>query len=1187
MGIGSQLSTAAEQAGKSGAVSAGRLKELVALAQKKRKLPPLSRQELTDVLRMAKRSEDVTDADTLIRLKKTPDVSDEVTVAPVVEPVADGGEVRPFSQVGKQLVSEADPSVIVRRLDDERFVYPDGIVVDVNGTVVGKTVADDLTDVGGDTEIDNLAASATDLSEEGAPRKGGKDNLTPKTKKVEATEELAKAIWLATTRADTEATSQKSLKQLLRKAQPFRTADGYSPDFLAAFPNAEAAAERLARLEDMAGVSNADRAAEQIDTAAQAVDVANTSRPPAGNRAATSADFQAAKELVGETLPEGDWIALTAAFNKLDDDQRQAVLAGVPLDTRRFLSAMLDPNQTAPSFLPNLVAARTRPFDVSGATATARPSAPRPDTSAADSLIDQPAAPTDVLARQLEDELKAALAEAKTATGTAALEAAKNRVRAAYADIVASSGTFANLQTRFDANLSAADNASAPSAEARFAARSVNEQQQAAAALRNALITQDEMVSAERARMLRAAVPQPQPAAITPGARTPEFAAEDIPDAEMPTAFDTATALRKEAQVGVEARAAGGGMPADARMAAMGLTDKTDTQRDLPLFLRGRDRNPPLESRAEFQDRAIDTRDKTAVEDALDLTSEIDSAQAEVDAAIAQSQTATGAGDLARARQRLTAAYAALDTKYRPRIVQEKTGRVQKLPEGMDKPPKGWVIERGRRALPDSLLSRGGPQQTYDDAISAMVGFGPRPQQNINRANTGLSADDMEGMNTEARRVYGTDVDELLDGDFDPDWDVSASGLDLEANGSMKPSRLGGQPQASRVEGAAQLAFGDVNPFGMTNEDGTPLFADASAVAEEVLAKGTRFKPGTANYEMARDRLAQVIDRKFAGVAKIDPKTVTAAKKQAKTTASSPVIDNLEASSTDLGPDSVVPVAKDAVAPVSGSPSADAVQPVSGRAKTVEEIQSEADDIEREVRKQAIDEGVSKTKADKMARAARKKHVTDQMAERKASGVQPVSGAEKPVVAADDPAPKPATAAPADEVKPVATPETPAAAADEVKPVTEPVDPVPSPTARPSDTPDAVGGKPKPESKFEATTTVTSSPSFLSRYKWPLLAGGLVVGGSIASKLGGGNAGGSGGDWKLPDGVGPPGEGGGGGGEFVPVPAGSNEDATLMDSAAAAAEAERLSRALERLRSQRAMNTGRASQTIMNYNGWR
>jgi hypothetical protein len=1118
MGIGSQLSNAAQATGKTGAVSASKLKELVAIAQKKRKLPPLTRQEFDDVLRMAQRSEDIKDVDTLIRLEKTPGFADEAAV----EPVAEAGAARPFGQVGKQFVSEADPSVIVRRLDKESFVYPDGIVVDVDGNVLGKTAVDDLTDVGGDTKIDNLDASATDLGDEGASRKGGKANLTPNTKKVDATKELADAIWQSTTPTDLESTSQQSLKRLLREAQKQRTADGYSPEFLAKFPNAEAGAERLARLEEMAGVSNADRAAEQIDTAAQARGVANTPRPPAGNRAATSADFKAAKELVGETIPAGDWNALTDAFNKLDEVQRQSVLSGLPMDTRRFLSQMLDPNQQAPSFVPNLVATKTRPINEF------------------DELIAQ---------------------------RDAASAAGDTETAATLTDLLSGQGA-------------------APQDQITDAIRAINERAAASSALRNALLGQDEMVSAEKARMLRAAVPQPQPAAVTPGARSPEFAAEDVPDAEMPTAFDIATAARKEAQTAVEARAAGGGMPEKARMEAMGL-DATDTQRDLPLFLRGRDRNPPLESRNRGE-RSIESNDLRAIDKAQELESE-------VNAALKEAKTATGTAALAAAKNRLAAAYAAMDKAYPPRLVSQRTGEAKALPAGMDKPPKGWVIERGRRAMSDSRLNKGGQQQTYDEAILAMTGFRPKPQESINRANTGLSTADAASMSTEANRIFGDDANGLLDGDFDPDWSVdptgrSHAGLDLEANGSMKPGRLGGQQQASRVEGAAQLMFGDTNPFGMTDDNRTLLFANADAVAEEMLSRGTLFKPGTWNYDLAKARIAQVIDRKFAGAAKTNPKTVTAAKKQAKNTAefipdpdepdgtvvlddaaSSPAIDNLEASATEIGGKPKRKGKKTAPATDGSTP----IPPVTGKMKSVEEIQSEADVIEREARRQAIDDGYATEDADTLGRQARKAHVDTEMAARRlgADDVEPATGATPELNATPDAAATPDA--------PKTDPIEPATGADPVRLADE--DQIDAP--KPADT-DSPAGPTKPSTS--ETVVEVKKPGLIrrtmGRLKLPAIIGGITAIGIGASNMGGGGGG------TPPTGGGGGGGGGtgGGGGDFFPIPVGAGTDgSTLMDEDARAAEEARLNRALDRIRGRATTNKTPTFQTLQNYNGWR
>ena len=1048
MGIGSQLSAAAGAGSR--AVSPERLRELVAKVAAQMRLPPMSPE---DALRAAQRGETLDLRTQAMLAKDTKTFNDDIPL-------------------------------------------------------------DDLADVAGDSEIDNLDASATDIGDIGeappAPKKrGGASNLTPNTKKSDPESDLVGSIWQMTTPQDRESVSQKTAKSLLRSAQKYRTADGgYDPAFLAKLQPTPEDLDRLKVLEEMAGVSNADRAAEQIDTAAQAVSAANTPRPPAGNRSATQADLQAAKALAGEALPEGDWNALTAAFNAMDDDQRQAVLAAIPTDTRQFLAAMLDPNQQAPSFLPNLVAERTRPIND----------------------VDEMFAERDAATRAGDSETASMLNGLLQADGAA------------------------------------------PKYDVTDAVRAVNERQAAAGALRNALLSQDEMVRSERSQMLRAATPPAQPAAITPGARTPEFAAEDIPEGEMPTAYDHVRAAQRDAKDRVAQQSPGGGLSEDVRKEAMNV----DSQRGLPLFLRGRDRNPVLESRSRGE-RSIETNDAPAIQKASGLQTEIDAAQADVTAALAESQSASGVAELARvsqkvasARTRLADAFSAMDEAYPPRLVNPRTGAVKTFAGG--EVPKGFVVERGRRAMPDSRLNSAGAMETYDDLVLALAGFRPRAERNITRATTGLSTDDVQSLQAEAGRVFGEDADPLLQGDFEPDWEVDP--LDLEANGPQKKNRLGGGQQQSRIEGASQALFGDTNPFGLTNADGNPLFADADAVAEEILQKNRIFKPGTANYELAKANIARAVERKFATAAQVDPK---AAKPVAAP--GTDVVNNLESSATNLGADSVVPVATDAVAPVAGTPGADAVQPVSGRAKTVEEIQSEASGIEQQVRQQALDEGISKPKADKMARAARKKHVTEQMAARKAGGVQPVSGAAEPVAAADATTPAPDAAA--DGVKPVT--ETPAenikadvSSPDEALP-DEALPEVPGVT-------DEADGVPPPLPKSDGTTPVTSKPSLWSRAKWPLAGAAALTGGSIlVNKMGGGSAGGSGGDWKMPDGVGPP----GGGGEFVPLPAGRNADATLMDSAAAAAEVERLNKALERLRGQRAMNTGGASQTLMNYNGWR
>jgi hypothetical protein len=353
------------------------------------------------------------------------------------------------------------------------------------------------------------------------------------------------------------------------------------------------------------------------------------------------------------------------------------------------------------------------------------------------------------------------------------------------------------------------------------------------------------------------------------------------------------------------------------------------------------------------------------------------------------------------------------------------------------------------------------------------------------------------------------------------------------------------------------------------------------------------FKPGTENYDLAKARIAQVIDRKFAGAAKIDPKDVTAAKKQAKNTAdfipdpdepdatvvlddaaSSPTIDNLESSATEIGGRPKRKGKKTAPATDGSSP----IQPVTGKMKSVEEIQSEADVIEREARRQALDDGYEPEDADTLGRQARKAHVDAEMKNRKsgAAAIDPVTG----------PAPAPKTTPDA------ATPAPDAPKADPIEPVTG-ADPVRLADEDQIDAPkppDSDESKTSPQSKFSSSTTITAEPAGLLRrtwntLKWPAIVGGITVGGAIVGNMGGGGGG------TPPAGGGGVGDGGGtggGSGDFYPIPVGAGTDgSTLMDEDARAAEEARINRALDRIRGRATTNKTPTFQTLQNYNGWR
>ena len=1200
MGVGSQVQTAVGAAASAGrgasAVPGGRLAQLAAIVRARRAgraAGPLTDGELKDIMAAVQRGEmtELQAAEYVQRLQQTAAPVDEAVEAPaaaVVTPPAEPTAARPFSQgEGGRLFSDTEPSIEVRPSGDgETFVYPDGTVVDVFGNVVGTRAVDE--------GIDNLDASATDLGpESGKPapaRRGGKSNLTPNTAKTDPQEFLAQSIFQMTARADTEPVNTQSLKRLLRQAQQYRTGDTnwmqLSEAFskmdanqraaaLAALPentrqflasvsrDPEEAAARLARLEEMAGVSNADRAAQQIDTAAQARAAANTPRPASGDRAGAVADIGAARELLGESLPAGDWNALTSAFNQLDDEQRAAVFAALPADTRKFLSGMVDPSQPTPAFLPNLVAERTRPIN-------------------------------DV------DDLFAQRDAARAAGDQATVDSINS--------VLSGQGA-------------------APQDEVTDAVRAAAERSAAVQSLRNAIIGTDPMYRAEQRRLLDASRPQPQPAVITPGARTPVFAT-DVPAAEMPTQFDAALAAAGEAQTRRDARTPGGGLSEADRLDA----GQAASQRELPFFLRGRDRNDPFESRSRGS-RGIEGNDLRAIEKATEMERQIESAQGELDAALADAAKASGVPAMAAAKSRVEQAEArvraamnAMDEAYPPRLVNPKTGQWKPYKGG--EVPKGMYVERGRKAMAESRLNKGGQQETYDDLVLGMVGARPKPKRNLDRASEGLSSEDVTNLTSDAERVFGDDADEFFDVDFDDDWAVDP--LDLETAGRPKKGRLGGQQQQSRIESAMQRMFGDTNPFELTTAEmdelgnyTAPLFASGEAVAEEILSKNTIFKPGTANYELAKSRIAQLVDRKFGSATRRNPR-------DAQFIPDDESIDAVANSATNLGDDAIAPTggsttqigdatAADAPAPKKGgkrssgrkkaeaettAPATDAaseVAPINGRTKTVKEIQDEANEIEREARKAAIDEGMDVDDADAIARKARKDHVDREMAAQKEIAAKTGSG--KPVTDAP-----PATAttnanAGDSEVKPTQG----ATVTDEVSSVTDnldasateidgtiqpnttrtqtyntgtpPADEAPGSTVRTKQY-DVGDQDQPPKTNTDGGTQKAAPPATKPSWMKRILVGGGIAGGIAALN----NMTRPSGPFQLPPGVGPA---GGAGPQDVPVSfppgaAGMGEDS--MDDTAAAVEVERLTRALNRVRGQQAMNPSEASQTLLNYN---
>lgn len=1272
----------------SGAVPASRLMELAKAARSR--LPPLTRAELEDIGRAYLRGDQI-DETTLIRIQMTPGAGDYLsTVGMVDEAVpppssaldvatdtAPRGEVQ---KVGANFVSANDPSIVLRKLDDEgdgSYVYPDGTVVDVFGNVKGKIDADaTATDA-------NLEASAVPLDDATKPVRGGARNLTPKMEKVDRVKELADQIWADTTPSVTEPRSKDTINRLLRESRKFRNPDGtYDPAFLAKFPNQEAAIKRLESLEEMSSATNAEMAARQIDLAAQARGVAGTPRPPSADRAAADAAMRAARERASQSLPAGDWDALTKAFNQLPAPQRQAVMASLPQETRRFLAEMLENSQTDPVFSPNLVAARTRPVEVD--PLTPQPSAvaaPGPDTSAAEGLVDLAASriahQRRVMLEDYSDQIEAARGDKeliallleerdartkefdailmdrdrlkgvalKQAEETALDQMAEIEAAAQAAESSGNAAQAAEMQRKLAlternleelrASFAATTNPSAggrKSDEIALAARELNDRQQALTVLRNALLDQDEEFSTAKFQLQRASVPPPQPAAMTPGARTPVFAAEELPAQELPGGLPVAKALRAEADTRALLNTPGTGLSREVRLRAardyllhrLGVDPKvlekmSDAEliEELPLFLKGYDGRRPFDSRragsrADYvsPSREEELRDIKGLEEAvtarlreLDAVEGVTEWRAGLQAADAALQKAeraaakaAGGAGMARAKQKVDAARQAYMTALQSNPAAAAAMKaVDDAYEAVDSAGRG-------KTMGDKALNKAGPAETYSDVVAGMAGFKVPAAPSIQRSSVGLDPKDVKSLASEAGSVYGNRLDEAVEGaeTADEAFTVSPNRRALAENAisiseapTRKPKRLGGGASAARQVGSAQAMFnsprfGPFNPLEMRHPDtGERLFPDADAVAREILSKepGYGDETGSRAYSVARDNIRNVIERHYDDSRALQPSDAKFIPDPDDTVVldDAAQIDNLEGSATPIGDtDPAVTetpkpkrggrkkkgeAAAAEAAPAEAAPS---MNPVTGR--SMDDIQKEADEVEKEARKAARADGASAKEADKAARAARKKFVDEEIA------AQPKM----------DPV---ATARPAATPAAADAPTAPEADAPKMDPVEvsgrDAVDDGDTPDVvpdRPAPTPDET---PTPDDIRPATPDAPVTPATPAKPKrWlgrALLGVGAVGIGALGLDA----------LTRRPNdgGVPPDGAGGGGGvagpgGEVFPIPVGS-DGATLMGEDARAAEEARLTRALDRIRGRATINKVPTFQTVQNYNGWR
>lgn len=376
------------------------------------------------------------------------------------------------------------------------------------------------------------------------------------------------------------------------------------------------------------------------------------------------------------------------------------------------------------------------------------------------------------------------------------------------------------------------------------------------------------------ARQIDEAAKARQSATIPQGARSVEVSPVIRDEFDMPQApegADAAAALReREAQVATWAPGGGNAtlVPMDARIRMFGF-DPNDQQaaRQLPLFLKGSEgRNDPLETRAMHRDGMATTRDEAANTAALGLKAEIDAAQEELKLAKIAASRGGSADAVAAVQDKLRALYAREDELFPPRLINQNTGEVQRAPAAMLRDsslvPPGYVVERGRPAAADSWLNRAGQADTYDSLVVTATGYRPRAANNIARAGDDLTAGERARIRDQAIGEFGEDAAELMGGEFDPDWSVDQRDLS-EPSAPLKEGRLGGRPQMSREQAAIRLLVGERNPFEL-ELDGDRPFKEGKDVAREILARNRTFtNANKADYDMALERLAALVEREY------------------------------------------------------------------------------------------------------------------------------------------------------------------------------------------------------------------------------------------------------------------------------------------------------------------------------------
>lgn len=747
----------------------------------------------------------------------------------------------------------------------------------------GQQDVGDLTHT--DALLDNLEPSGVDLSPQRNP------NLTPNTKKTTPVDALSSAIWQIKERAD-EPQSRKMLERLAREVGKYATVgeDGaisYDPEFLKAINYDRGGKEQLEILARLSGNQSI------APVPPQAPSVPKPERPAstAGERAAAAADMKAAKELLVETMPEGDWNALMEAFNALPEDRRNAALAALP-SGRSLTPAPAGIRSLDPEIVHAPRERGDASFKLPSGQSHPMGVVPGPnDPLAAGPFVER------LLNRDGEGPAFLPNAQAMLSQAGNPLEEAMLQVQVAKRSGDADAYKQAVQNAQMAENLSTPDEVSA-------AKRAVAARSSAWTALRNSIIQSDPLYREMQLAALDAATRTPPPVDVLPtGTRTPELPLDDLPDSEMPTQYDHAlgVASDRESRIAQQARADGPFNEAKRREIAE-ASGLGEDKGGWPMWLR-QDDNPAAPFYPQSRgDRAasLSSTDKLAIQQAEELKAAIGEAQqelamAQLEVKLAQigrtsanarttaADVASAQENMARIQQTVRRLYDMEDDLFEPRVVDAKTGTLVYDSSGDAlKPHADWIadpssmpeqyrLERGYRGTPNSVLNKDSLLEIANRLNKSVAGFRPIDPRGLTRSSDTLSAAE--------RQLQGKELRNTLLGDKAKQWENAVYPEGMEIPEDLPPGDTGKphQPRNNRKMSQAQAAlehwFGGRDPFTMKDANGDPVVPrtreGAETLARDYLASNTDIKSDAA-HQMSLEAWVRAIEDRYIGKPKTE-----------------------------------------------------------------------------------------------------------------------------------------------------------------------------------------------------------------------------------------------------------------------------------------------------------------------------